>query len=84
MQSAEAVVKVARSNVDLAQQALSDATLRFTAGVDDNLPVVEAQATLEGAQARVIQAEFNYNYAKLTLARNSGVVETQYRTYLGK
>jgi len=44
---------------------------------------VQAQTTLEGAQAQVIQAEFNYNYAKLLLARNSGIIETQYRTYLG-
>jgi outer membrane protein TolC len=84
VQSTAAVVKYAQSNVELAQQALDDATLRFTSGVDDNLPVVEAQATLVGAQVRVIQAEFNYNYAKLTLARNTGVVETQYRTYLGR
>jgi outer membrane protein TolC len=84
VQSAQEVVKVARANVDLAQEALSDATMRFTAGVDDNLPVVEAQATLVGAQARVIQAEFDYNYAKLTLARNTGVVESEYRTYLGR
>ncbi len=83
VQSAAAVLKVARSNVDLAQEALTDATLRFTAGVDDNLPVVKAQTTLESAQAWVIQAEFNYNYAKLLLARNTGVIETQYRTYLG-
>ena len=84
VQSTAAVLKVARSNVDLAQEALTDATLRFTAGVDDNLPVVKAQTTLEGAQAQVIQAAFNYNYAKLLLARNTGVVETQYRTYLGR
>jgi len=84
VQSAAEVVKVARSNVDLAQSALDDATLRFTTGVDDNLPVVQAQATLVGAEARVIQAEYNYNYSKLVLARNTGVVETQYRTYLGK
>jgi outer membrane protein TolC len=84
VQSAAAVLKVAKSNVDLAQQALDDATSRFTAGVDDNLPVTQAQATLQGAEAQVIQAQFNYNYAKLTLARNTGVVETQYRTYLGR
>ncbi len=84
VQSAAAQVKVARSNVELATQALSDATMRFTSGVDDNLPVVRAQATLEGAQAQVIQTQFNYNYAKLTLARNTGVVETEYRSYLGR
>ncbi len=84
VQSAAAVLRVAKSNVDLAQQALDDATSRFTAGVDDNLPVTQAQATLQGAEAQVIQAQFNYNYSKLTLARDSGVVETQYRAYLGR
>jgi outer membrane protein TolC len=84
VQSAAELVKVARSNVDLASEALSDATMRFTAGVDDNLPVERAQAALVGAQTQVIQAEFQYNYAKLTLARNTGVVETQYRDYLGR
>jgi outer membrane protein TolC len=82
--SARELVKVARSNVELATQALSDATMRFTAGVDDDLPVARAQASLVSAQTQVIQAEFQYNYAKLTLARNTGVVETQYKQYLGK
>ena len=43
---ANELVKVARSNVDLATQELQDASDRFTAGVDDNLPVVQAQAVL--------------------------------------
>jgi outer membrane protein TolC len=84
VQSAGERVKVAQSNVELANQALSDATMRFTAGVDDNLPVVRAQSALVGAQTDLIQATFEYNYAKLTLARNTGVVETQYKQYLGK
>jgi outer membrane protein TolC len=84
VESAAELVKVAHSNVDLATEALSDATLRFTSGVDDNLPVVQAQARLATAQTQVIQAEFQYNYAKLTLARNTGVVETEYKQYLGK
>jgi outer membrane protein TolC len=84
VQSAAELVKVAHSNVELAREALSDATQRFTSGVDDNLPVVRAQASLASAETQVIQAEFQYNYAKLTLARNTGVVETEYRQYLGK
>lgn len=84
VQSTAEQVKVAQSNVGLATEALSDATMRFTTGVDDNLPVVRAQATLVGAQTNLIQATFEYNYAKLTLARDTGVVETQYRQYLGK
>jgi len=42
-----------------------------------------AQATLVGAETQVVEAAFQYNYAKLGLARNTGVVETQYRQYLG-
>ncbi len=78
------LVKVARSSVVLAQQALDDSIARFTAGVDDNLPVQRAQAALVGAETREVDAELQYNIAKLQLARNTGVVETQYRQYLGR
>ena len=82
--SSAELVKVARSNVDLATQALADTRDRFAAGVDDNLPVVQAQATLANAQSRLISTEFQLNQAKLKLARNTGVVETQYKQYLGR
>ncbi len=78
------LVKVARSNVTLANEELSDAHARFAAGVDDNLRVVEAQAVLAQAETRLVETEFGYNQAKLALARNTGVVETQYRNYLGQ
>jgi outer membrane protein TolC len=84
VQSSGQLVKVARSNVDLATEELSDTRDRFAAGVDDNLPVVQAQATLASAQSRLIATQFQYNQAKLQLARNTGVVETQYKTYLGR
>jgi outer membrane protein TolC len=84
VQSSAELVKVARSNVDLAGQELSDTRERFAAGVADNLPVVQAQATLAAAESRLIATEFQYNQAKLQLARNTGVVETQYKTYLGR
>jgi outer membrane protein TolC len=84
VESSEELVKVAHSNVDLATQELSDTRDRFAAGVDDNLPVVQAQATLEDAQSRLISTEFQFNQAKLALARNTGVVETQYKQYLGR
>jgi outer membrane protein TolC len=84
VESSQDLVKVARSNVVLSQQVLDDATDRFKAGVDDNLPVVQAQATLAGAQTRLVQTLYQYNTAKLTLARNTGVVETRYRDYLGR
>ncbi len=77
------LVKVAQSNVDLAQETLSDEQQRFVAGIDDNLPVVEAQAAVAGAQAQLVRALYAYNGSKLELARSTGIVESQYRTYLG-
>jgi len=78
------LVKVSQSNVELAQQELSDEQQRFTSGVDDNLPVVDAEASLASAQAQLVQSLYQYNVAKLQLARNTGVVESRYRSYLGK
>jgi outer membrane protein TolC len=82
--SSAQLVKVARSNVDLATQEVQDASDRFRAGVDDNLPVVQAQAVLAAAQSRLVQTLYQYNQSKLTLARNTGVVESQYKVYLGR
>lgn len=83
VESYNQLVQVARSNVALAQEELSDTQDRYRSGVDDDLPVVQAQATLADAQARLIASMFRYNQAKLQLARSIGVVETQYPTYLG-
>jgi outer membrane protein TolC len=78
------LVEVSQSNVGLAQQELSDAKERFLAGVDDNLPVVDAETSVTSAQAQLVQSLYQYNVAKLQLARATGVVETRYRSYLGK
>ena len=84
VQAADQLVKVAQSNVQLAEQELSDERERFRAGVEDNLAVVDAQASVTSAQQQLVQALYQYNVAKLNLARNTGVIETRYRTYMGK
>jgi outer membrane protein TolC len=78
------LVDVARSNVDLATRALSDETDRVNAGVDDNLPLVTAQATLATAENNLVESLYQYNVSKLMLARAAGVLEQQYRAYLGR
>jgi outer membrane protein TolC len=78
------LVDVARSNVELATAALSDETDRVNAGVDDNLPLVTAQASLASAESNLVQSLYRYNVSKLSLARAAGVLELQYRDYLGK
>jgi outer membrane protein TolC len=78
------LVAVARSNVELAARALADETDRVNAGVDDNLPLVTAQATLASAESNLVESLYQYNVSKLALARSAGVLEQQYREYLGR
>jgi outer membrane protein TolC len=82
VQTAAELVRVAQSNVELARKELEQTTDRFQAGVDDNLPVVQAQATLANAESTLINTTSQHNQAKLGLARNLGIVDTQYATYL--
>jgi outer membrane protein TolC len=84
VQSTQQLVQVARSNVELAKQTLSDETDRFRAGIDDTLPLVQAQASLQSAESNLVESLYQFNEAKLALARATGVIELQYRTYLGK
>ena len=78
------LVEVARSNVELATRALSDESDRVNAGVDDNLPLVTAQATLASAESNLVESLYQYNLSKLGLARAAGIIEPQYRDYLGR
>ena len=82
--AAKKLVDVAKSNVELATQELSDETDRVNSGVDDNLPLVTAQASLASAQTNYVQSLYQYNVAKLALARSAGIIEMQYRAYLGR
>jgi outer membrane protein TolC len=82
VQSATELVRVARSNVELARKELEQVTERFQAGVDDNLPVVQAQATLADAETNLVNTTSQHNQAKLGLARNLGIVDTQYASFL--
>ncbi|MGH9588550.1 MAG: TolC family protein, partial [Acidobacteriaceae bacterium] len=80
--SSRQLVQVASSSVSLATTALGQATQRFKAGVDTNLPVTQAQSTLAQAQTQYVNSIYDYNQAKLALARNLGVIQNQFQTYL--
>ena len=82
--AAQQLVQVSRSNLDLATRELSDETDRVNAGVDDNLPLVTAQATLASAHTNLVESLYQFNLTKLALARAAGVLELQYRDYLGR
>jgi outer membrane protein TolC len=84
VEASSKLVAVARSNVELATRALADETDRVNAGVDDNLPLVTAQATLASAESNLVESLYQHNVSKLVLARSAGVLEQQYREYLGR
>ena len=82
LQSAQQLVQVSKSSVSLAQTALDQTMERFKAGVDTNLPVAEAQTALAQAQTNYVNSVYQYNESKLTLARNLGLIESQFKNYL--
>jgi outer membrane protein TolC len=75
-------VQVAKSAVDLANQTLVQARDRFTAGVTDNLEVVEAQEAVASSNENYIGALYAHNVAKVSLARAIGFAEQGVRQYL--
>ena len=83
IQAAAKLVEATHSNVELANEALSEAQQRFHAGVSDNLPVSQAQSQTEQANDQYISALYQHNVAKLSLARALGVAQTNYKDYLG-
>jgi outer membrane protein TolC len=75
-------VEVARSSVDLANQTLDQARDRFSAGVTDNLEVVQAQDALTSAKESYISALYSHNLAKIELAKAVGFAEEGVKQYL--
>ncbi len=75
-------VEVARSSVDLAEQALTQSRDRFTAGVTDNLEVVQAQEAVASAHESYIESLYAHNLAKVELARAIGDAEQGVKRYL--
>ncbi len=75
-------VEVARSSVELAEEALTQSQDRFTAGVADNLEVVQAQESVAGAHETYIESLYAHNLAKVELARAIGDAEESVKRYL--
>ena len=82
LNSAAEQVEVARSSVELADQALDQSRDRFTAGIADNLEVVQAQESVAGAHESYIQSLYAHNLAKVELAYAIGDAEQGVKRYL--
>jgi outer membrane protein TolC len=75
-------VEVGKSSVNLAEQALTQSRDRFSAGVTDNLEVVQAQEALATAHENLISSLYQHNLAKVSFARALGRAEEGVREYL--
>jgi len=81
--SANELVAVAMSSVDLAMQTLGQAQDRLAAGVADNLEVIQAQESVADANQTYISSVYAYNAAKVSLALATGTAEQSTLTNLG-
>jgi outer membrane protein TolC len=68
-------LRVARQSLSLAQQQLDQAQDRFSAGVANNIEVVQAQEAVALADEGVIQGLYGLNVSRALLARAAGSVE---------
>ena len=83
LDSANELVKVAKSKTDLARETLAQAQDRFGAGVTDNIEVVQAQESVSSADQSYISSLYAFNIAKVQLARAVGIAEQAVKGYLG-
>jgi outer membrane protein TolC len=81
LQSSADLVKVARSNIDLAEETLVQSRDRFKAGVADTVEVVQSQEAVASAHEQYISSLYSYNFAKISLARALGLAEQGVKEY---
>jgi outer membrane protein TolC len=81
LQSSADQVNVARSNIDLAEQTLTQSRDRFSAGVADTVEVVQSQEAVASAHEQYISSLYSYNYAKISLVRALGTAEEGFEEY---
>ncbi len=81
LNSSQAQVEVAQSNVQLANETVTQSRDRFAAGVTNTVEVVQAQQALADANENLISARYQYNVAKVSLARSLGLAEENIATY---
>ena len=82
LKSSSDQVEVAQSSVNLAEQALTQSQDRFSAGVTDNLEVIQAQEALATAHESLISSLYFHNLAKVSFARALGRAEEGVLEYL--
>ena len=83
VRAASQQLEAARTTVELANQELTQARVRFAAGVAGNIEVTQAQESVASASEAYIDALYSHNLAKAMLAHAVGVAESAVMSYLG-
>jgi outer membrane protein TolC len=81
LESSREQVEVAQSNIDLAEQTLAQSRDRFAAGVTNSVEVVQSQQSVASAHDQYISSLYNFNYAKISIARAVGAAEEGVKEY---
>ncbi len=81
--SAAEQVAVAKSSVQLAAQQLTQSQDRFSAGVTNNIEVIQSQEAVATADDNLISSLYQYDFAKASLARSLGGAEKLAKQFLG-
>jgi len=81
LQASADEVEVARSNIELAEATLTQSQDRFKAGVTDTVEVVQSQQTVASSHEQFISSLYDYNSAKISLARAMGAAEQSVKEY---
>lgn len=74
LQAASSEIESTKEALDLSQQQVELARLRFFTGVGDNLELVQAQTSLSNARDSYAQALSDYHSARINLATATGQV----------
>jgi len=80
--SAEKMVEVAKSSVELAGEVLKEAQDRYANGVSDNLAVSQAEQSVAQANDQYVTSLYRHNVAKLSLVRALGAGR-DYQKFIG-
>jgi outer membrane protein TolC len=84
LKAAAEQVEVAKTGLDYAQQTLEQSQDRFSAGVTNNVEVIQAQQQLASANEQYIASLYGYNIGKVLLARAIGNAEQAVKQYLSQ
>jgi len=83
IKASEQQVEAARAELGLAQEQLTQARDRFSAGVGTSLDVSQAEEAVASAHENYISSLYANNIAKAELARAAGSAEKSAKTILG-